>query len=158
MPVNESLQRLRAIRGGHRSTTTKSINEITGILGDGTGSLSNESLTRLNILKQQLDGKQRTLNELDTKILNEIKIEEIEKEIEDNEAVVIRITEEKEKFEQAIRANSTNQHEVSNTSGNDGAANSTSTRLPKLQLTHFKGDVTKWRSFWDCFKAAVHSN
>ena len=67
MSVNESLQRLRAIRGGHRSTTTKSINEITGILGDGTGSLSNESLTRLNILKQQLDGKQRTLNELDTK-------------------------------------------------------------------------------------------
>ena len=99
-----------------------------------------------------------TLNELDTKILNEIKIEEIEKEIEDNEAVVIRITEAKEKIEQAIRANSTNQHEVSNTSGNDGAANSTSTRLPKLQLTHFKGDVTKWRSFWDCFKAAVHSN
>ena len=158
MSVNESLQRLRAIRGGHRSTTTKSINEITGILGDGTGSLSNESLTHLNILKQQLDGKQRTLNELDTKILNEIKIEEIEKEIEDNEAVVIRITEAKEKIEQAIRANSANRHEVSNTSGNDGAANSTSTRLPKLQLTHFKGDVTKWRSFWDCFKAAVHSN
>ena len=77
MSVNESLQRLRAIRGGHGSTTTKSINEITGILGDGTRSLSNESLTRLNILKQQLDGKQRTLNELDTKILNEIKIEEI---------------------------------------------------------------------------------
>ena len=109
-------------------------------------------------MKQQLDGKQRTLNELDTKILNEIKIEKIEKEIEDNEAVVIRITEAKEKIEQAIRANSTNQHEVSNTSGNDGAANSTSMRLPKLQLTHFKGDVTKWRSFWDCFKAAVHSN
>ena len=52
MSVNESLQRLRAIRGGHRSTTTKSINKITGILGDGTGSLSNESLTCLNIFKQ----------------------------------------------------------------------------------------------------------
>ena len=38
------------------------------------------------------------------------------------------------------------------------SANSTFTRLLKLQLSHFKGDVTKWRSFWDCFKAAVHSN
>lgn len=136
----------------YRSTAAKSINEINGIVGDGNGSLSNESLTRLNILKQQLDGKQRTLNELDTKILNEIKIEEIEKEIEGSEGIEIRITEAKEKIEQAIRANNTITQEASTTSSNDGAANSASTRLPKLQLTHFKGDVTKWSSLWDCIQ------
>ena len=64
MSVNESL---RAVRGGHRSMATKSINEITGILGDGTGSLSNESLTCLDVLKQQLDGKHRTLKNLTRK-------------------------------------------------------------------------------------------
>ena len=32
------------------------------------------------------------------------------------------------------------------------------TRLPKLQLPHFKGDVTKWNSFWDGFDSAIHSN
>jgi hypothetical protein len=32
------------------------------------------------------------------------------------------------------------------------------TRLPKLHLTHFKGDVTKWSSFWDSYHSAVHSN
>ena len=66
MSANESLQRLRAVRGGHRSTATRSINEITGILGDGTGSLSSESLTCLDVLKQ-LDGKHRTLKNLTRK-------------------------------------------------------------------------------------------
>ena len=32
------------------------------------------------------------------------------------------------------------------------------TRIPKLQLPHFKGDVTKWNSFWDGFDSAIHSN
>ena len=32
------------------------------------------------------------------------------------------------------------------------------TRLPKLQLTKFKGQVTKWNSFWDSFESAVHNN
>ena len=32
------------------------------------------------------------------------------------------------------------------------------TRLPKLSLTKFKGDVTGWVSFWNSFKSAVHDN
>ena len=31
-------------------------------------------------------------------------------------------------------------------------------RLPKLQLCHFSGDLTKWTSFWESFEAAVHHN
>ena len=31
-------------------------------------------------------------------------------------------------------------------------------RLPKLQLRHFNGDLTKWTSFWESFEAAVDSN
>ena len=32
------------------------------------------------------------------------------------------------------------------------------TRLPRLELKRFKGDVTCWIMFWDTFKAAVHEN
>ena len=32
------------------------------------------------------------------------------------------------------------------------------TRLPRLELARFKGDVTGWTTFWDTFKAAVHDN
>jgi hypothetical protein len=62
MSVNEGLQRLRAIRRGHRAAATKSINEINGILST---TLSSESSTKLNALKLKLEWKQRTLNELD---------------------------------------------------------------------------------------------
>ena len=32
------------------------------------------------------------------------------------------------------------------------------TRLPKLSLPKFKGDVTTWMPFWDSYKAAIHDN
>ena len=32
------------------------------------------------------------------------------------------------------------------------------TRLPKLSLPKFRGDVTKWNTFWDSFQIAVHRN
>lgn len=32
------------------------------------------------------------------------------------------------------------------------------TKLPKLTLHRFKGDVTQFRTFWDTFESAVHSN
>lgn len=34
----------------------------------------------------------------------------------------------------------------------------TKTKLPKLVLPRFKGDVTSFRSFWDSYESAVHKN
>ena len=34
-------------------------------------------------------------------------------------------------------------------------AKSNSVRLPKLQLRHFNGELTRWTSFWESFEAAV---
>ncbi|XP_037521690.1 uncharacterized protein LOC119398945 [Rhipicephalus sanguineus] len=31
-------------------------------------------------------------------------------------------------------------------------------RLPKLDLVHFNGEVLQWQPFWDVFKHAVHTN
>ena len=33
-----------------------------------------------------------------------------------------------------------------------------SVSLPKLQLRHFNGDLTKWTSLWESFEAGVHKN
>jgi hypothetical protein len=30
--------------------------------------------------------------------------------------------------------------------------------LPKLSLAKFKGEVTKWNTFWDSFESAIHTN
>lgn len=32
------------------------------------------------------------------------------------------------------------------------------TRLPKLSISVFSGDTQQWKSFWDCFEAAIHYN
>ena len=48
-----------------------------------------------------------------------------------------------------------------NPAGQNQATPSTSqakAKLSKLILTRFRGDVTKWVSFWDSFKSAVHEN
>ncbi len=165
MSDDEGLTRLRAIRRGNRAVVTKSINEVQGLLT--MEQWSEESITRLNVLKQHLDSKRNTLNELDAKILNEIKVEDVEKEIEEAEDVVIKITEAREKIERAMRTiNTTSQlttvedNNINEQAASAGTANvpSATTRLPKLQLPHFKGDVTKWSSFWDCFNSAVDTN
>ena len=31
-------------------------------------------------------------------------------------------------------------------------------KLPKLEIVKFRGDYTKWQSFIDSFKAAIHSS
>ena len=32
------------------------------------------------------------------------------------------------------------------------------TRLPKLSLPKFKGNITNWKTFWDSFQSAIHNN
>ena len=52
---------------------------------------------------------------------------------------------------------------TSATSGGPGGSGSTAkacnrTRLPKKHLRSFNGDITKWTTFWDAYKAAIHTN
>lgn len=57
---------------------------------------------------------------------------------------------------------SSNLAQGSNTNaGDEGgieAPKAARTKLPKLTLRRFKGDVTQFRTFWDTFESAVHSN
>jgi len=40
----------------------------------------------------------------------------------------------------------------------DATRTATASRLPKLDLPRYSGDPLGWQTFWDSFKAAVHSN
>jgi hypothetical protein len=65
---------------------------------------------RLDVLKQQIDGKQKTLNELDAK--------DVEKEIEESEAIVIKITVVRERIGRAGKQHATPQHTIVENSQN----------------------------------------
>lgn len=78
---------MKAIRGGHRGVVTKHENEA--ITGDET--LSQESITRIQVIKCLLDEKLKTLNSIDQQILALCSVEDIEMEIEESESMIARI-------------------------------------------------------------------
>ncbi|RMX54188.1 hypothetical protein pdam_00012153, partial [Pocillopora damicornis] len=49
--------------------------------------------------------------------------------------------------------NQTSQH-----SGTPPTTNASTSKLPKLTLPKFRGEVTQFKPFWDTFESAVHSN
>ncbi len=51
-----------------------------------------------------------------------------------------------------------NNGNVSTIGGTISSATSYKPRLPKLSLAKFKGEVTKWITFWDSFESAIHNN
>lgn len=61
------------------------------------------------------------------------------------------------------QSNGTSQNEVNTDMSQPIAMTTTSTttvkpKLPKLTLPKFKGDVTKWNTFWDSYESAIHNN
>ena len=49
------------------------------------------------------------------------------------------------------------QHQGNSGTGTE-APKAARTKLPKLTLRRFKGEVTQFRTFWDTFESAVHCN
>ena len=48
--------------------------------------------------------------------------------------------------------------DLSSSADSSTAGQRPAVKLPKLEIVKFKGDYTKWQSFIDSFKAAIHSS
>ena len=115
---------------------------------------------RLDVIRQLLDGKQRSLSEIDQEVLSLCEVEAIDEEIERSEEVTASILHLKGKIENARKANTSTQQHVESFQAATQPVNQNvvHTRLPKLSLPKFRGDVTKWNTFWDSVQSAVHRN
>ena len=156
MEANTSnLERLRVIREGHRRYVSKLDQELTEILQG-----EDKDYERLNVIRQLLDGKQDSLSEMDQEILSLCEVTTIDKEIEESEEFTASIIRLKCKIENASKVNMPTQQNVGSaqTTAQPVNQNAVRTRLPKLYLPKFRGDVTKWNTFWDSFQSAVHRN
>lgn len=47
-------------------------------------------------------------------------------------------------------------NEIDNDTKMKGKVNST--RLPRLELKKFDGNIPKWQEFWDTFESKIHKN
>ena len=111
---------------------------------------------------------------MDKDILDCCKLEAIETEIEESEAIVARprVINCRQKIELFIASTTTGGGVPPPTVSHAPLPPSTAShdpplpssivpskpRLPKLVLPKFKGDVKDWSAFWDSFKSAIHDN
>ena len=151
-----ALDRVRAVCGAHRGVTTKLVCEVEELLRR-VEPLEASQRSQLNVINQQLESKLNTLSDMDKDILSRCKIEAIDAEIEESEAVVAKIINCKQQIEEATHVRRRTEPPVPM-----GPITSPTVtpkpRLPKLALPKFKRNVKDWTAFWDSFKAAIHEN
>ena len=178
----EDLERVRARRRGHRGVAMINILRKQNILE--TESIDNSQRERLASLQVLLQDKLKVLLKLDEDILSMCATEEIEREIEESDNLNSHITEtikQCKRTKQAstvtrampVRRESTPVHSEEHTgpddpeNAGDGDESHVSQapvvgalklKLPKLTLPKFKGEVTRFRSFWDSYNSAIHNN
>ena len=172
----EQLARLRSIRRGNRGVVTKLCNEADDILKQ-----QDVDHERLYVIVKQLEGKSNTLKGLDKKILELCELEIVSDEIKESENFYGKLLECRTKIERSSQNNasqstssgkgkgSLNEANASQSTSSDngepqvyaggkGSEAATKPKLQKIELPKFRGDVTRWLSFWDSFNSAIHTN
>ena len=51
-----------------------------------------------------------------------------------------------------------NEQNLINSNNNVSLSTQNRSKLPKLVLPKFRGDLTQWKTFWDSFSSAIHTN
>ena len=116
----------------------------------------------LSQLKLSLQGKLEVLKELDKIILENVKEDETESEIEQsdiiNETINKAIFDIESKLTTHGASKNNSQLNSETLASTEGNSHKSKIKLPKYQPQKFSGDVTKWSTFWDSYEAAVHLN
>ena len=162
--MTKDVERLKAVRGAHRGVVTK-------LTGQAEEIFDNEFMTsdhyeRLFVIHQQLSTKLETLNDYDQRILTVCDVINIENEIEESQQTVEEVMECKRKIDVKLKQRPSESNDNKNESNTNQAtshpasrafrfkrgsarrvATSPRSKLPKLSLPKFRGDVTKWKTF-----------
>lgn len=181
--MTENLERDKRSRAGHKTHVRRLITEAKELL-EVFDKAKSEHRQKLTHYKTTIERKRDVINDLDKAILDGVKSEEIEAEIEDTSAfmdvinlTLIAVNEADEAGISAGNENGTvespsqqqqpqnqesvqqvtSEQEIHNTSGLS-VGSKVRARLPKLQLSTFDGKFTEWQSFWDNFESVIDSN
>ena len=147
----------RQFRAGHRGALTRLTKEIDDVMAVET--MSNEHYHKLDVMYRQLESKVKVLADLDNDIMKCCELGDIERQVQESDAIATKIIKYKARIEsvkQPVNTTETVRPIVSDSS--EAISTVTRPRLPRLTLPIFKGDVTRWTSFWKSFNSAIHSN
>lgn len=147
---------LKRQRGGHRSVATRRIKEAE----DAFANPASVDALRLEQLKRGLRETHERLNKLEEDIMPHIDPGDVATEIEASERINDNLFAAMAKVEHVLAG-------MSCTTPAGGLPPSSAvptidpinrTKLPKLILKPFSGNLTGWSPFWDMYKTAVHDN
>ena len=184
MSEAEAVGRKKRIRAGHKGSTTRIITQVYETLGGERGRLHGATLSRLRQYSEALKEKSDLLKRLDGEILELVKEEELEEEIEQadvfSEKIQLALIELSDALGKGhvpgtpspppdvrMGIEPTAEHTGEPPAPSTGIPESTESvcreyvsqvKLPKLVLKKFDGNVTNWITFWDSFESAIHSN
>ena len=163
--MSEEATKKRKIRGGHRTSTKRTINASSTILDDFDP--SNKQLTE-KLLQQRITLKEKLdiLQNLDNNILAITEEKDIEKEIEESDLLRERIHATIVRIDSVVSPMSLPPSPSPEGTQEEGNYHNSSTishssakiKLPKLSLKKFKGDIEEWTPFWDSYTSAIHDN
>jgi len=94
------------------------------------------------------------LADLDKEVLGCCDAGEIEGEIDESETITAKIIGNKAKIH-SVKRTKTNKSSIT---GHESPLMVAKPCLPKLTLPTFRGDITRWVSFWDSYESTIHSN
>ena len=149
--MTEKYERLKVVRRGHRGVVMKLIREVDTLLGGETP--TSEQLARLNIIYEQLENKMQLLQGMDSKIVTLCNLDNVKGEIDKSESVLAKILEYKGHVSAVIKLLLTTSRVLSTAETVSRSVTSApivsgtslltvNTRLPKLVLPKFQGNVT----------------
>ena len=110
-------------------------------------------VSRLTVINEQLDTKQKALGNLDGEIVSVCPLTEIETELTESEPLEAKLLETRRKISAAISKSTSAVREATALTSHvspEGPVNKP--HLPKLTLPRFRGDITQWSTFWDSYK------
>ena len=151
----EALAKKKRVRGRHRSSATRLIQQVNEVVT--AGDTAEPNVARLRQLKLSLEEKLRTLTRMDEEIVDLVDDDAIQEEIEQADIFKERIYAATIMIGEPNSRRSTPPGDVDEdreASHSRGAH----VRLPKLTIRPFNGDITNWTTFWDSFESAIDSN
>ncbi|GBN64643.1 hypothetical protein AVEN_102361-1 [Araneus ventricosus] len=148
MSVEETIDRNRRNRGVVRTTVTNVNKNVEAELAKEVSDIK-VLQDKLNILvKRETD-----LQTLDETINGQIKLLELEKEVEHELEYRDSIIRCKGKIQRFI-----DKHRCSNINAAVITRQVSNTKLPRIVLDKFSSNIRKFHEFWPSFEAAVHDN
>ena len=148
------VERLKRSRVAYRGHITRNINKSVNLMSQDEPAVQDIS-SYIELIETKLEA----IRGLDKQIADNLDGDNLDVEISESLDYHDEIITSKNKMVHFVKSKTQNVGVSDGASGSTfGFGRGTHTKLPRIMLKEFSGDLIEWSSFWDGFEASVHLN